>query len=257
MSSAPVSPVATPKPTTPAPQPTTSVIAKDWSWLVSHLGALIIVGALIVAGVLGVEKLVQDHDVANATKYTVILQQQQQQTQVLQKQLQADEAQSAVIEAQLLAQNAQLTKEISARNIVVAAQVKTDATLSTQQAAARLAQQTNASVGEVTASDANVSIDLPITRAIVANLDELPVVQANLADTTTKLNNETTVATSAQSDLSAADKVIAAQTLAATDAAKACNAQIAVVKAKARRSKIKSFLVGLGIGLGLWAGHAL
>jgi hypothetical protein len=255
MSSTPV----TPKPATTEIVPTivTSVIAKDWAWLTSHLLALIVVGGLIVGGVLGVEKLVQDHDVANATKYTTLLAQQTQQTQALQKQLQADEAQSAQIEAQLLAQNAQLTKQISARNIAVAAQVKTDATLSTQQAAARLAQQTNASAGEVTASDASVTLDLPITRAVVSDLDELPVVTANLADTTTKLNNETTVATNAQSDLSAADKVITAQTAQMADATKACNAQIAVVKAKARRSKIKSFLVGLGVGLGLWAGHAL
>src|SRR4029077_15528750 len=122
------------------------------------------------------------HDIQNSAKYEAIFAAQTQQTQILQKQLQADEEQSAQIEARLLAQNSQLAQQISARNQAVVAQVKSDATLSTQDAAARLSQQTNATAGEVTAQGNNVTIDLPITRAVVSALDELPVVQANLAD---------------------------------------------------------------------------
>lgn len=266
MSSTPTAPTTSttaPKPTTaattPVPQPTTisGVIAKDWSWLLSHLLALVIVGALVVGGIYFVESKIAAHDEATANKYSQILATQTAQTQTLQKQLVTDEANWAQVESQLLAQNAQLTQQISQRNQVVATQVKTDATLSAQDSANRITQQTKAAVGEVTANGNNVILDLPITRTVVADLDELPVAQQDLADTTRQLANETTVATNAQADATDAKKVIVSQTAQLADADKSCKAQIAVVNAKARRSKIKSFLFGAAMVLGLWAGHSL
>jgi hypothetical protein len=232
-----------------APTPTPSIIAKDYAWVTHHLISLALVGILTIGGIYGVESLIAKHDSQNSAKYEAILAAQTQQTQTLQKQLQADEEQSAQIEAQLLAQNSQLAQQISARNQAVVAQVKSDATLSTQDAAARLSQQTNATAGEVTAQGNNVTIDLPITRAVVSALDELPVVQANLDDTQKQLVNETTIATNAQTDATDAKKVIAAQVTQMADADKACKADIATVKAQARKSGLKWFLIGLVTGL--------
>ena len=249
----------TPAPTSVTKPATTvqSVIAKDWSWILSHLLALIVVGGLIIGGVYFVENLIAKHDAATSAKYAQILAAQTTATQTLQKQLSTDEASWAQVEAQLLAQNAQLTKQITARNQVTAAQVQTDASLSAQDSATRIAAQTHASAGEVTAQGNDVTLDLPITRVVVASLDQLPAVESDLADTTKQLANETTVAANAQSDVADAKKVIASQTTQLADADKSCKAQIAVVNAKARRGKLKAFFIGAATVLGLWAGHSL
>jgi hypothetical protein len=264
MSSTPTAPTSTTtttavvaKPATVAPTTLSGVIAKDWSWILSHLLALIVVGALVVGGVYGVETLISNHDAQTATKYNAILAIQTTQVQTLQKQLSTDEASWATVEAQLLAQNAQLTQQISARNQVVAAQVKTDATLSAQDSALRISQDTKAAAGEVTAQNNNVVLDLPVTRTVVADLDMLPAVQTDLKDTQTQLVNEITVATNAQADTADAKKVIAAQTTQLVDADKACQAQIKAVNAKARRGKLKAFFIGAATVLGFWAGHSL
>lgn len=228
------------KPTTPL----SSKLAQDWHWLTQHLIALVIVAGMAFGGVYFVENLISHHDEQTSQKYATILAAQTQQTQTLQKQLSTDEANWAQVEAQLLAQNAQLTKQITARNQAVAIQVQTDATLSATDAAARLTTQTHAAPGEVLASGNDVTIDLPITRAIVSDLDQLPVVQDDLADTKAQLVNETTVATNAQTDATDAKKVIAAQVIQLADADKSCKAQIAVVNANARKGKLKWFGIG-------------
>jgi hypothetical protein len=227
------------------------VIGKDWSWVLSHLLALIVVGGLIIGGVYGVESLIARHDSATASKYSAILAAQTTATQILQKQLQADEEQSAQIEAQLLAQNSQLAQQISARNQAAATQVKTDATLSAADSANRITVQTKAGPGEVTAQGNDVVLDLPITRAVVADLDELPVVEANLTDTQKQLANETTVATNAQSDVADAKKVIAAQVTQMADADKACKAQITTLKSQNRKNTWKHLLLGGAIFEGI------
>lgn len=242
----------------PAATPTiTSVISSDWSWFVSHLVSLVVCGALVVAGIYGIEKLVADHDLASSAKYTQILNTQAAQTAAIQKQQQTDEAHFTVIETALLAQNAQLTRQITTRNQTAAVQVSADANLSAVQAAARLSQQTGANSGQIVSTNNSVTMDLPITRVITADLDRLSLAQSDLADTQHLLANETTVAQNAQTDAADAKKVIASQTLQLADADKACQAQIKVVKAQARKGKLVAFLTGLGIGLGLWAGHSL
>jgi hypothetical protein len=203
---------------------------------------------LVIASVWGVESLIYRHDSQTSAKYNAIVAAQTQQTQILQKQLQTDEASWAQVEAQLLAQNAQLTQQITARNQAVAAQVKNDATLSTQQAAARIAQQTNAAPGEVVASANDVTIDLPITRVITADLDQLPVAESDLADTTSQLKNETQIATNAQADATEAKKVVAAQVAQLADQDKACKAEVATVRSDARKGKLKWFFIGVFTG---------
>ena len=237
--------------------PLNSTLTRDWAWLKAHLLGVAVIAVLVIGSVYGIESLVAAHDSATALHYNQILALQTQQTQTLQKQLSTDEANWAQVEAQLLAQNAQLTKQISQRNQAAAVQVQADASLSAQDSATRIAAQTHASVGEVTAQGNDVTLDLPITRVVVASLDQLPAVESDLADTTKQLANETTVAANAQSDVADAKKVIASQTTQLADADKSCKSQIAVVNAKARRGKLKAFFIGAATVLGLWAGHSL
>ena len=244
MSSTPV----TPAPTPPVTQPITSVVAKDWSWFVSHLVALILVGGLICAGIYGVENLIAKHDAATLAKDNAALATVVAQNQTLISEAQTKDALLAQAIASLSAANAQLSAQQNARNVQLATQVKTDATLSAQQAADRLTQQTNAASGEITASGNNVTVDLPMSRQLVTNLDMLPVVEANLADTQKQLANETQIATTAEADVAAQKAEIVGLNKQLADSAVACTAAVNVEKAKARKGKLKFFGIGFIVG---------
>ena len=235
------------------PTPIVSKLAQDWHWLTQHLIALAIVAGLAFGGVYFVENLVAKHDAQTSAKYEVILAAQTAATQTLQKQLSTDEANWAQVEAQLLAQNAQLTKQISQRNQAAAVQVQADASLSAAQSAIRIAQQTNSGPGEVVATGDTVTLDLPISRVITADLDRLFVAQADLADTQKELVNETQIATDAKADAASEKTVIAAQDVELADQKKSYEAQITTLKAENRKSKLKWF--GLGFVAGFITGH--
>lgn len=240
----------TPAPTPPVTQPFTvvSVIAKDWSWFVSHLVALILVGALVAGGVYGVESLIAKHDAATLAKDNAALATVVAQNQTLISEAQSKDALLQQAIASLSAANAQLSAQQNARNVQLATQVKTDATLSAQQAADRLTQQTKAAPGEITASGNNVTVDLPMSRQLVTDLDMLPVVTANLADETTKLTNETTLATTAEADVTAQKAEISGLNTQLADSAVACAAEVKTEKAKARKGKLKWFGIGFIVG---------
>jgi hypothetical protein len=89
-------------------------------------------------------------------------------------------------------------------------------------------------------------------------LESVPVLTANLAD-------QTKIAQNYQDELQKSDvlannlnaQITGLNTLV-TDNAKACTAQVAAVKADARKGKIKMFKWGFGLGFiaGLFGGHA-
>lgn len=233
------------KPTVNSAIPTpVSIISKDWAWLRTHIILLVFVVGLAFGGVYFVENLISKHDAANSAKYEQILAAQTLNTQTLQKQLSTDEANWAQVEAQLLAQNAQLTKEVSQRNQAVTVQVQKDATLSASDSALRIALQTHAGAGEVTAQGDNIILDLHITRAVVSDLDQLPVVQANLADTQKQLANETEIAVATANQNAEEQKLIVAEEAQLADQKKSYDAQITTLKANARRGKLKWFGIG-------------
>lgn len=228
--------------------PPVSVITKDWDWLKTHILLLAVTGIFVVGSVYGVESLIARHDAASTAKYSVLLDTQIQQTQAVEKQLATDEAHWTQVEQTLLNQNAQLSKTIVTENKQVENQRKADATLNAQQAAERLTQQTKAASGEVVASGDNVVVDLPITRSIVSDLDLLVGTQDTLKATQTQLVNETTIADNAKSDAAAKNTLIM-NLKAQNDAqVKSCDARVALVKAQARKGKLKWFVSGVVVG---------
>lgn len=242
---------AAPATTTPAPPTDTTIVAtiqKDWSWLVSHLILLAVVGLLVAGAVYGVDSIVARHDAARSTQFAQILATQAAQTKTLQQQLAADEAATAVRDAQYQATIAQLSKSIQVRDANAQKQQQTDATLDSVSAASRLAAQTGAQPGEITVAGDNVTLDLPITRRVVAVFDELSVAQADLQDTQNQLTAQTGLTADANTKLVDADKVITSQTAQIADGVKSCNAQIKTLNAKHRRGIIKAFFAGVVVG---------
>ena len=243
--------------TATAPAATTTVVSKiehDWTWIQQHLLALVLVAILIGGAVYGVEGIIARHDAANDSKYAALLATQTAQTKTLVQQLSDFETQATVRDEQYQATITSLAQTINTRNANAKKQAQVDANLDVNAAAARLATQTQASAGEVTVSNNDVVLDLPITRRIVDNLDTLPVVQADLVDTQTQLNAQKALTADAQTDATNAKAVISAQALQLTDQTKACNAEIKSIKAKNRRTNIKFFIAG--VVSGIFLGHA-
>lgn len=251
---------ATPPPAPSAPTDTTIIttIKKDWSWLVSHLIILAFVALLVTGAVYGVDSIVASHDAARSQQFAQILATQAAQTQSLQAQLAADQAASAARDAAYQATIAQLSKSIQVRNANAQKQQQTDISLNAADAAARLAQQTNAKAGQITVANDLVTIDLPLTRGIVASLDSLSVAQADLADTQGQLTAQTGLTADAKMQLSDANKVITSQIAELADSRLACTAQIKTLKAQQRKKLIKvgviAYVAGFvsGVTAHLW-----
>src|ERR1700677_970042 len=153
--------------TTPATTTVVSKIEHDWTWIQQHLLALVLVALLIGGAVYGVEGIIARHDAANDSKYAALLATQTAQTKTLVQQLSDFEAQATVRDQQYQATIASLAQTINTRNANAKKQAQVDANLDVSAAAARLAQQTQAAAGEVTVSNNDVLVDLPITRRIV------------------------------------------------------------------------------------------
>lgn len=238
-------------PATPVLSTDTAIITRlkaDWTWLVSHLIILAFVALLVGGAVYEVDSIIARHDAVASSKASALYEKQFAQTQTLLQQLRTDQAASLARDAQYQAEIVQLSKSIQVRDANVKKQQQTDSTLDAVSAGARLAQQTNAQAGQVTVANDLVTIDLPLTRGIVADLDLLVATKADLQDTQTQLTAQTGLTTDAKAQLVDANKVIGAQKIELVDSANVCKAQIKVLKANQRKKLMKVGVVGFVAG---------
>lgn len=213
-----------------------------------HLILLVLAAVLVTGSVYGVEGVIARHDLENSTKWNSILQTQTAQTVALQKQIASDEEVAAIRDAAYQKTISQLAQTISVRNAQTQQQVKNDASLNAQQAAIRLATQTNAQAGEIGVAGDTISLDLPITRNIISNLDLLETAQADLSDTEKQLAAQQGLTADAAADDNKQKSLVAALQTEVLDSDKACLAQVKTLKAQNRKSKIKIFFVGYVAG---------
>ena len=78
---------------------------------------------------------------------------------------------------------------MSQQRAQTAKQIKTDATLDAQSAAARLVGQMKASASDVTVSNDIVSMTLPLTQNVVASLDLLQQAQSDVNNLQSQLEH--------------------------------------------------------------------
>lgn len=186
----------------------------------SHLVGLVTVVVLIAGSVYGINTLIEKHDEKNDAKWAAIVAQDQAKTT-------ADEAQLQQTLAAALAQNAALSAQIAQRDTALAKVVASIRTAAPTQVAKDL--------GGTSPDPTTVSLPIDTARAIDTQLATLPVVEANLADETTKFNND--------------EKIIASDKLVITDLQtqlsnfvpvdKPCQSQIATINTKHRKSMMK------------------
>lgn len=227
---------------------TLSFLQADLKWLRAHVVLVLLTALLITGAVYGVDSLIERHDAANSQKWEQVLAAQEKQTQSLttlfQEQIKADYAANQ----ELVTSNAKLEQAISERDVALQRQKQQDATLDAQGAASRIVQQTKAQPSDAQAAGDTVVMSLPLSRTIASDLDELQSAIDDAADTKKQLANETQLAANAQSDFTTAQKLIASKDADIADAAKSCDARVAFVKAKARKSFLKGLYTGVVIG---------
>jgi hypothetical protein len=253
MSSAPV----TPKPATPAVTPSIITdVTNDLAWVRTHAVIVLTTIALIAGLVIGsiglIEHVEEKHDEAVAAadlkKNNVDTAAQQALVAELAKEHADDQArdaqQSALIQS-LVAQMAQ-------QHAQTARQVATDATLDAKSAGQRLAAQTGAGNGDVSVGNDTVTMSLPLTRTVVADLDKLQQATSDVTNLTGQLGAQTILTNDAKVELQTANQIIAADktelvaTVKSDNASCVASTKIAVDAEAAKGRKRGFWLTVLG-----------
>ena len=220
------------------------------SWLLQH-ERLLIVLMVLLAGIFTVNKIenvIASRDAARAT----IAEQALVSQKTIDAQLAANTAtitaQYQAMVVQLTNQNATLSKSITSRSAALQTQQGSDSQLPPSSLAQRVQELAAAPSGSVSAVGETVVLTQPGAVAVAQMLEEVPVLQANLNDTNQINTNLTKELVSANSLASAQSAQITGLKTELTDQVKADKAELASVKAKARKSKLRWFLIGVVTG---------
>jgi hypothetical protein len=255
--------------TTTSTTPAATIVSVTESWIKTH-ERILIVALVLAVGAFGLNKYF-DYSAAKSDARAVA-------AETVAADAKANAAKEAVTAAQTQAQYTALVQALAAQNASLAASIATRNT-GLQQTQAKTGQMTPTELtatwqsllpgklaGKITQSSVKepdgtntqvFTVDLGPAVETVNALEEIPVLQANLADETKVAQNylqEVQKSDVLANDLST--QVTGLQTqIVAND--NSCKAQIVAVKADARKGKIKAFKWGFITGFvsGLFAGH--
>ena len=208
--------------------------------------------ALIAASVLWVaigkiDTLIQHHDDANLKQAQVIAATQEDKNAAIAAQVANDKATFDALQSQIQAKDAALIQANVALATALTKQQKVDATLPPTDLAARW----NALVPNADVSVSNGQAVAPMTGAVatVQQLELVPAQQQELANDQTLITNGNALAVAQTKQVSDLTAQVTGLKLQSVDDLKVCNAQIAVIKADARRSKRRWFVAGFVAGI--------
>lgn len=179
--------------------------------------------------------------------------QQTAQATALSDQLKTDEANWTQLSAQLNAQNQAQQQQIAARDKQISILLSKINTLQPPEIVADLQPKLHA--GTATVLPDGIKLDTEAARDVDKQITQGAAAVSDLANTKTELANETTLATTANKNLSDASAAVAALQKQNTDQIQACAVQVKTIKAQARKSKIKWFFAG--VITGIIGGHYL
>jgi DNA mismatch repair ATPase MutL len=238
--------------------PTAVTVTATTSWIKQHERMVICAMFLAVTLFLGGKFL--DREAAKAQANATVAVQLASDAKLAAQQAAQQAAQTqaqyqAMLDA-LQKQNAALAQAVTQRNVVLVQQQAVDKTLSPTQLTQRWAALVPNTQPTVTPT--GITVTTADAQLTVAQLENVPVLTQNLKD-------ETAIAANLQSELAAQGKVVAedntlisALNVEIADNNKACKAEVAAVKADARKGKVKWFKIGFVTGFisGLWVSHA-
>jgi hypothetical protein len=208
--------------------------------------------ALIAAGVLWVgigkiDTLIQHHDDANLKQAQVIAAQDASKNAAIAAQVAIDKAAFDALQAKVQAEDAALVQANVALATALTKQQKVDATIPPTD----LVSRWNTLVPQATASVTPNGVTLPETGAVatVQQLELVPAQQQELANDQTLITNGNAIAVAQTKQVTDLTGQVTGLKLQSVDDAKVCQAQIAVVKADARKSKRRWFIAGFVAGI--------
>jgi hypothetical protein len=238
-------------------------IEQDIAWVKGHVLGVLLAVALIAGGIIGgislFENLVEKHDARVAAQQ---LQKEGVDTTAqaaLMTQLQQEHADSMARDAAQTTLINSLVSQMAQQRAATAKQVTTDASLDAKSAAARLVEQTHAYLTDVTVSNDTVTMTLPLTRTVVADLDLFVQAQSDVTNLQGQLAAEKILTSDAKVELATANNVITADKTELIATIKADNAACAV-KVDQQASKDRKRGVWFGIAsliAGIVLGHRI
>lgn len=193
-----------------------------------------------------IENVVAAHDNANLAQAKVIATQDAAKTAAVAAQVAQDAAQYQALALKLDAQNASLVAANAQLATALSQRQKTDATLPPTE----LASRWNTLVPNAGVSITNGQATLPTTGAVatVQQLELIPAQQEELKNTQQELNNAQSLVSAEGQSITTLNTEVVDLRAQMMDNQKVCTAQVAVVKAEARRSKRRWFYAGVIIG---------
>ena len=206
----------------------------------------VIAGLVLWFAIVKVDTLIANHDNATLQQAQVVAAVQEEKNVALAKQVAEQAAEYKALADKVNAQNAALEQaNVNLANALIKQQ-HTDAGLPPTELVARL----NTLVPNANASITNGQTTLPQsgTVAVVQELEKVPVLTTQLQNKGTELDNAQKLLGTSQGQVATLTEQVTGLQVKAVDDAKVCAAQIAVVKAEARRSKRRWFYAGVIIG---------
>lgn len=222
------------------------------TFLKLHERLILIVLGLLVAGFLIWKFL--DHSAAVADKKSLQADAVLQQQTVINNNLAAQVKSQGDVLTQLVVQvsqeNAALLQAIQVRSTATVVQQKVDKTLPLPELAIRWENLASLQTTDITATASGLLVSDAGSRMTVQALENLPTLTQNLADTQNIVANKDSQISSMTEFQGTLQDQVKGLNLQITDADKACKLQVSAVRADARKSKMKWFLTGIGIGIG-------
>lgn len=228
-------------------------IKADLSWLQKHERlALSVVAGLVLWFAIGkIDTLIANHDNAHLQQVKVEAAVQQEKNDALTKQAAQYKADYDVLAAKIDARDEQLHQLQAQLNTTLAKQQKTDAAMTTPEIAQRWEQLVPAATVSPT-STGGVALTDAGAHATVEELEKAPVLEQQLSAKDEELSNANKLVAAEGQQLGTLNDLVAGLRTKAMDDAKVCSAQIAVVKAEARKGKRHWFYAGMVVG---WVGR--
>jgi hypothetical protein len=207
---------------------------------------LAVAGAALWFGVGKIDTLIAAHDNANLQQAKVIATAQQSKDAALATQAAQQAAQYQALAEKVQTQNTALAQANVALAVALTKQQKADAVMTPSE----LTDRWNVLVPNAGATPVATGVTIPDAgaHATVAQLEQVPVLTQELANTQTELNGEIELLTASSAQVTTLNSEVTGLGLQIVDNNRVCKDQIAVVKAAARKSKRRWFTAGIVVG---------
>jgi hypothetical protein len=207
----------------------------------------LVAGVVLFFAIGKVDGIIAKHDGANLKQAQVVAAAQEDKNAAIAAQVASDNAAFTALQAKLQAQDAALVQANVALSTALTKQQKVDVTLPPTDLAARW----NVLVPNASVSISNGQATLPSAGAVatVQQLELVPAQQQELANDQTLIVNGNALAVAQTKQVNDLTAEVTGLKLQSVDDAKVCQAQIAVVKADARKSKRRWFVAGFVAGI--------